>query len=495
MTKKTSGFDLVLAERNDGTPKSRWLSEALREEIARGRLAAGTRLPATREMAAEYALSRGTVVNAFEQLKAEGYLEGSAGSGTFVSRTLPEELLEVRRPRSLKGQSAGRPPRSALLRLSSYGRRVELFRNFEIRPSRAFRANLPALELFPAALWAKVAAHRLRRVSMSLLLGCEPMGYRPLREAVAGYLGASRGVRCEPGQVAIVSGVQEALELVARLLLNPGDEACMESPGYPGAVSAFRAAGARVMPLSWKGGKLREAGLKGARLVYVTPGHQFPLGTAMSLAERLQLLDWSARSGAAILEDDYDSEFRYRGRPVPALQGLDRRGQVIYTGSFNKVLFPSLRLGYLVMPPELVERVEAAISIGNRHAPLLEQAVLADFVVEGHFGRHLRRMRQVYAERLGVLQESVAARLGGVLEITGIDAGLQTAAWLGRGLEGESAAAAAAKRGVEVTPLSRYCFRGTVREGLHLGFAAFEPKEIRAGVRELGVALEGLLRQ
>jgi len=246
------------------------------------------------------------------------------------------------------------------------------------------------------------------------------------------------------------------------------------------------------VPVDAEGLRLDEAAMRGARLVYVTPGHQFPLGITMSLARRMQLLDWAARLGALILEDDYDSEYRYAGRPVPSLQGLDRRGLVLFTGSFSKVLFPSLRLGYLVVPPDLVDCVAATISITSRHAPLLEQAVLCDFMTEGHFGRHLRRMRQIYAERQSVLQECARERLAGLLEITGVEAGLQTAAWLCGGLDGVSATAAAAARNVEVNPLSWYSQGRKLREGLHLGFAAVSVKEIRRGARDLAIALEGL---
>ena len=492
MTKQASSFDLVLGERDAGMSAFRWLYAALRAEIVEGRLRPGARLPATRELAMHYGLSRGTIVNGFEQLKAEGYLEGNVGSGTYVSRVLPEELLEV--ARAARAKTPARRP--AERRISEYARRVELFPNLEVRPTRAFRANLPALDLFPTALWAQVASRRLRRVSMNALLSCDAMGYMPLREAVSDYLGTSRGVRCVPEQVAIVSGVQEALDLAARLLLNPGDRVCMENPGYPGAATVFKAAGARVIGarLDDEGMTLREDALRGARLVYVTPGHQFPMGMTMSLARRLQLLEWAAKSGAAILEDDYDSEFRYAGRPVPALQGLDRRGLVLFAGSFSKVLFPSLRLGYLVLPPDLIEPVSAIISIASRHAPVLEQAVLCDFIAEGHFGRHLRRMRQVYAERLSVLQDCARVRLAGLLEITGVEAGLQTAARLCGGLDGESAAAAAAQRNVEVTPLIRYFLGRSTREGLHLGFAAVNVKQIRDGVKELATALEGVLK-
>jgi GntR family transcriptional regulator/MocR family aminotransferase len=492
MAKRATVFELVLPQRNSGMSAYRWLYGVLRAEILEGRLRPGARLPATRDLARQYGLARGTIVNAFEQLKSEGYVDGSVGSGTYVSKILPDELLQV--PRA----DAPEPPtsRQRQRRISDYAGRVHPFPNLEIRPSRAFRANMPALNLFPTTLWAQVAARRLRRVSTNLLLGCGPMGYPPLRQAVATYLISSRGVKCVPEQVAIISGVQEALDLAVRLFLNPGDRVCMENPGYPGAEIAFKAGGAKVsaVRLDDEGMQVRDASLRGARLVYLTPGHQFPLGITMSLARRLKFLEWAGTSGALILEDDYDSEYRYAGRPVPALQGLDRHGLVLFTGSFSKVLFPSLRLGYLVVPPDLVDYVSATLSVTSRHAPLLEQAVLCDFITEGHFGRHLRRMREVYAERLSVLLECARQSLSGLLEISGVEAGLQTAGWLSGGIDGELAAAAAANREVEVTPLSRYSRGRMAREGLQLGFAAVDVKEIRRGVRELAIALEGALK-
>jgi len=319
------------------------------------------------------------------------------------------------------------------------------------------------------------------------------MGYPPLRQAVAAYLSTSRGVNCVADQVSIVSGVQEALDLAARLFLNPGDRVCMENPGYQGAAFAFKAVGARVspIPVDDEGMQVQDATIQGSRLVYVTPSHQFPLGVTMSLERRLHLLEWAKKSGALIIEDDYDSEYRYAGRPVPALQGLDRRGAVLFTGSFSKVLFPSFRLGYLVVPSDLVDYVAATLSITRRHAPLLEQAVLCDFITEGHFGRHLRRMRQVYAERLSVLLESARRSLAGLSTISDVEAGLHTVGWLCGGLEEEAAAAAASRRDVEVTPLSRYSDGRAARQGLQLGFAAVDSKEIRRGVRDLAKALEG----
>lgn len=488
MAKRTTTFELMLPPREPGATAHRWLYEALRAEILEGRLRPGARLPGTRDLARQYGLSRGTIVNAFEQLRSEGYLEGSVGSGTYVSKVLPDDLLHVRRaPRAEPG--AHREPRREL---SGFGRRIQPFPVLEIRPSRAFRANVPALDLFPTNLWSQIASRRLRRLSARLLMGCDPLGYQPLREAIAGYLSASRGVKCVPGQVMIVSGVQEALDLTARLLLNPGDRVCMEDPGYRGAAVAFEAAGARIStaPLDGEGMELRPASLRGAKLVYVTPAHQYPLGVTMSLPRRLELLEWARRSGALLFEDDYDSEYRYSGRPVPALQGLDRAGSVLFSGTFNKVLFPSLRMGYLVVPPDLVDAFAALRSATSRHAPVLEQAVLCDFIVEGHFGRHIRRMREIYAERLAILLESARQRLAGLLEISTVEAGLHTVGWLREGIDEEAATEAAARREVEVVPLSVHRRGRLERAGLQLGFAAVDAGEIRRGVRELAAALQ-----
>jgi GntR family transcriptional regulator/MocR family aminotransferase len=488
MPKKSTSYQLTLSRRDPAEPAYLWLYRAIRTEILSGRLRSGKRLPATRDLARQYGLSRGTIVNAFDQLRSEGYVEGSVGSGTYVSKAVPENLLQIASgdapiPAASKGRHFA---------LSSYGRRARLFGNYEERPARAFRANLPALNSFPMELWTRITMHRLRHISVLNLMGCSPLGHAPLRRVIAEYLGRSRGVRCAPEQVAIVSGVQEALDLTARLLLDPGDPVCVEDPGYPGAVRAFQAYKAKVIasPLDDQGIIVRGLPSRGVRLIYITPGHQFPLGTTMSLSRRLEVLEWARKSGALIFEDDYDSEFRYSGRPIPALQGLDHHASVLYAGSFSKVLFPALRLGYIVVPSELVPRFEAALSLTIRHAPSLEQLVLFDFISEGHFERHLRRMREIYAERLSLLLEEARSRLAGLLSISDVEAGLQTVAWLCGRTNAESAAAMATKRMVDVTPLTRYCHTARPPEGLQLGFAAVDNKEIRRGVRDLAIALE-----
>jgi GntR family transcriptional regulator / MocR family aminotransferase len=495
MARRSASFNLVLPPREANTPAFRWLYAALRGDILGGRLRPGSRLPASRDLATQYGLSRGTVVSAFEELKSEGYLHGSGGSGTYVSSVLPENLLQVaseprQRLSSIKQQSR---------RLSGYALRVQPFPNLESRPTRAFRANLPALDLFPTRIWTRIAERRLRHLSIPQLLGCDTMGYLPLRVAVADYLNTSRGTLCNPEQVMIVSGTQEALDLAGRLILDPGDQVCVEDPGYPGAAMTFEALGAKIcaVPVDSEGMELPGPRARKAKLVYVTPGHQFPAGVTMSLARRLQLLEWARRSCALIFEDDYDSEFRYAGRPVPALQGLDQPGQhgvVLFSGSFSKVLFPALRLGYLVLPPDLVDCFAAAKSVLNRHAAPFEQTVLCDFITQGHFARHLRRMRELYAERFSILMESARRKLTGLLELSSVEAGLQTAGWLCQGIDSAAARRAAKERKVEVLPLRIYSRGAMRREGLQLGFAAVNGQEIRRGVHQLAIALEELVR-
>jgi GntR family transcriptional regulator/MocR family aminotransferase len=490
MPRSTNALPLSLPS-PAGRELYRWIYEELRAAILEGRLQPGSRLPATRDLATSYRVSRPTIVTAFEQLKAEGYVEGRTGSGTYVSKILPEQLLQIR-----STETSGRPSRRRRV-LSSYARRLHPLSPPAVKSTvRAFRANQPALQAFPGQVWAQVTNRRLRRVSANLLAGGEALGYRPLREAVAEYLNTSRGVKCSADQVLIVSGAQEALDRSGRLLLNTGDPVWMEEPGYPGAVRVFEALGAKICPV-----RVDEEGMdpalglricRRAGLVYVTPAHQYPLGVTMTLRRRLALLESAERAGAMIFEDDYDSEYRYSGRPIPALQGLDRSGLVLFAGSFSAVLFPALRLGYLVVPDSMVDVFAAAGSVSTHHPPLLEQAVLCDFIAEGHFARHVRRMRELYAERLSVLLESARQDLAAFLEISNVEAGLQTIGWLKGTLRAEAVAAAAAENDLEVIPLNSYGWKPPRKQGLVLGFAAVDPKEIRRGVERLALVLRGL---
>jgi GntR family transcriptional regulator / MocR family aminotransferase len=463
---------------------SQWLCACVRADIQSGRLEPGARLPSSRHLAALAGTARGTVVAALEQLQSEGYLVTRRRSGTFVARTSASVS-----PRAAPSRAGAVRPRVAATVAG-----LEPFTRFTGR-RQAFMTNLPALDLFPTALWARVAARRVRRASLRDLTGCDVSGYRPLREAVADYLRRSRGVNCDTEQVVILSGVQEALATLARLLVNPGERVLMEDPGYTGALRAFTAAGARVgfVPVDHAGMTIPPR--SGApRFVYVTPAHQFPLGTTMAYARRLALLEWAHSSGALIIEDDYDSEYRYARQPLPALQGLDTRGSVIFTGSFNKLLFPSLRLGYLVVPPSLVDPLAALRSALGIHAPALDQAVLCDFIAGGHLFRHVRRMRRVYAARRAALVDAVDRRLRGVLALSDTEAGLQVAGRLLIPLASQSVAAAAASDGVYVTPLAGYARRPTRADGLVLGFAAVDEREIRRGVVRLAQTFDRLSR-
>jgi GntR family transcriptional regulator/MocR family aminotransferase len=480
-----------------GATAWRWLYAEVRREILDGRLQPGTRLPSTRAFGTQYGLSRGTIVAAFAQLHAEGYVEGRLGSGTYVSTVLPDNLLDVRPSRTTRSMRSklrapdARPAGSSRA-WSDYAALVRPFPRNPPETIRAFRTHLPAVDLFPVTLWASIAARHMRRAPLRRFLRGEALGYGPLREAIADLLWARRGVSCRASQIAIVSSVQQALDVMARLFVNPGDAVCMENPGYQGAVHVFEAAGAAIVPVGVdREGMVRPPPRAArARLAYVTPAHQYPLGVSMTLARRLQLLEWAHANGVIIVEDDYDSEFRYEGPPLPALRGLDRHDDVVLTGSFSKLLFPGIGLGYLVVPEDIIERVEAMLTVTYQHASLVNQQVLCDFITEGHLGRHLRRMRQVYAERRGVLLESAAAKLGGALEIIGIEAGLQTAAILGRGLNEDSVADAAGRRGVDVVPLGRCALEPLDVAGLVLGFAAVEPRAIRRGIDVLAGVIE-----
>jgi GntR family transcriptional regulator/MocR family aminotransferase len=488
MTRRASSFELILPPRPDGLPSFHWLRNALRAEILNSRIAPGSKLPASRELARQYRLARGTILAAIDELQAEGYLEARRGSGTYVSQILPERLL----PSQEVAEDAISASQQSSPYLSDYAKRVRPFK-LQVRPENsAFRTNLPALDLFPTTLWAQLTGRRLRSATTRDLLGCEAQGYRPLREAIACYAHTSRGIQCTPEQVLVVSGVQEGLDLAARLLINPGEKALVEDPGYQGAYAVLEAIGAQVVPmqLDADGAAPREADFRNCRFVYVTPGHQYPAGMTMSLQRRLQLLAWAKKYGTSIFEDDYDSEFRFSGRPLPAMQGLDHGGKVIFCGSFNKAMFPSLRMGYLVVPRNLIEVFAHTKAMTTRHQSLLNQAVLCDFIEQGHLGRHLRRMRKIYEERFKILLASAQEHLADYLEIATIEAGLQTVGHLrgnlgASGITAEAVARRAAHYDVDVVPLNRYCHTASIPEALQIGFAAVHEKEIPQGVIKL----------
>ncbi len=455
----------------------------LRDAIINGRLEGGTKLPATRALAASHGISRNTVLQAFDHLLAEGFLEARVGSGTFAvqgfarAQTLSKATT---RPLSARGHVLAQTP-------------VTLVRP---RRSGAFRHGIGALEVFPWDVWTKLSTRIVRKPPPELLGYSDPTGYEPLREAIAAHLRTSRAVNCSSDQIIVLSGSQQALSLCAHVLLDPGDAVWLEQPGYLGARGAFTSAGLRItgIPVDEQGLNVRagEQLEPDAKLVYVTPSHQYPTGATMSLNRRTQLLTWANHNNAWIIEDDYDSEYRYDNRPLECLQSLDREDRVIYCGTFSKVLFPGLRIGYAVVPPNLVPAFVNARALLDRAPPGLEQAVLNAFIREGHFVKHVRRTKKLYFERQIALREALRTHLGHRLEVRGFDAGMHLCGWLEPHLSDAMVAQRMADIGLEVLPLSAYSTAPLERGGLLLGYAATPIDQLRNAVQRLADVIDAL---
>lgn len=470
------------------TPLHRQVYEAWRDGILAGRFRGGARVPSSRELAAALGVARSTVSHAYEQLVAEGYLQTAPGSGTFVAGELPEDLRARQAP-------AAQPAAPPAIRLSRFGRRLR--QDFAYAGAAAapdagwinFSQITPDLEAFPFALWRRLLNRHLRNAERRLFdYAPEPNGHPPLREQIAAYLARSRAVRCDASQVVVLSGSQQALDFAARLLLEPGDPVAFEEPGYLGTRRAFEAHGARLVPVPLDAEGLDVAALEGAqagpdapRLVYVTPSHQFPTGVSMSLGRRLALLDWARRHDAVILEDDYDSEYRFQGAPLPALQGLEEDAPVIYCGSFSKVMFPGLRVGYAVVPAPLVPAFRRLKWLSDRHSAALEQAALTDFLAEGHLERHIRRMRRVYGERRRVLIAALAERFGPAAAVSGDPAGMHLMARF----DDPALAARAARNRVQLVDAAAYYLASAPPGAYLMGYSALGERAIREGVRRL----------
>jgi len=478
-------------------PLYKQLYERLRGAILAGRLERGARLPSTRTLASELGISRSTTVLAYTQLLLEGYLESKAGQGTLVARDLPAPLFHEQTV-----QAPAKPPDAPKTSLTPLASRVRSLQDMPM-PSRieepegfAFRGGEPALDLFPFEVWARLIARRARQSLRAFAHYQPPAGYYPLREAIAAQIGITRGVRCTPEQIILTAGSQGAFDLAARTLLNPGETVWMENPCYFGARGALLAAGARLFPVPVdEQGLVVEIGRKRcpeARLVSTTPSHQFPTGVTMSLSRRMILLDWARETGAWILEDDYDSEYRSSGRPLEALQGLDHAGRVLYIGTFSKVLFPTLRLGYLVAPAELVEPLLTMRRFLDVHIPMLEQMALCDFLHEGYYGRHVRQMLHHYSRLCDLLHRELCAHLGGLLEVHAPEAGLNLVGWLPPGKDDQRASRLAAQVGIEVMPISTFSLEPLPRGGLLFGYARTGEEAILHGVKTLAAALEQL---
>jgi len=483
----------------DGTLQ-RQLYRALREAILGGRLPPGSRLPATRTLGRELGLSRNTVLLACEQLLAEGYATPRPRSGLYVVDALPARAASAERPSRRRLDEAAAPPA-----LSAVATRLAE----TVAPGRAswspwsgplpydFRYGEPSYADLPLETWTRLLGRRARRLSVRRLAYQAPGGAIELREALAGYLARARGVVCAPDQIVVVSGSQQAIDLTTRLLVDPGTRVVLEEPHYTGFSVCLRAAGAAISYVPVDDHGLRTellARVRRARLACVTPSHQYPAGSVLSLPRRLALLDWASRCGAYVLEDDYDGEFRFDGKPIACLQALDRAGRVVYTGTASKLLFPALRIGWVVTPPALTPHFLDTKAIADTGTPTLEQLALADFIAAGHLERHARRARNRTAARRAVLLDAVAAELGSRARIRGASAGLHVL------LELPAVAARdvsrlrmlCRQRGVGIYPAAPFYAEPPAHAELLLGYAALDEAQIRAGVRELGRALDAL---
>jgi GntR family transcriptional regulator/MocR family aminotransferase len=469
---------IIPFDRSSPVPFYLQIYEGVRAAITSGRLTPGQRLPSTRTLAEELHISRYPVFSAFDQLLQEGYLDGKVGSGTFVRFNIPDE---ARRPRG-----APRPPdHTAAPPVAQPASISESDRASETGP---LAVNSPALDQFPNQLFARFI-RRHATAPPDLLAYGDPAGYGPLREAIVEYLRTARAVDCDASQVLIVSGSQMGLIISALALTTHDSNACVEEPGYSGARQALSTAGATIIPVGVDNDGIEVAALarldSPVSLVYVTPSRQYPLGISMGLARRLELLRWATKANAWIIEDDYDSEFRYASRPVGSLQGMDSDGRVIYLGTFSKVLFPALRLGYMVVPRQLVDsfvRVRATLDLLS---PTLSQLVVNDFLREGHFARHLRRMRAVYMSRRDALLDALQEDAADVLTIGNTDAGLHVVAFLRDGIDDHDVVRRARSLGLYPSALSSCSMGPGARPGLLIGFGGSDEAVLRSAVRTL----------
>jgi GntR family transcriptional regulator / MocR family aminotransferase len=480
---------IIVVDRKAATPLHKQIYNAFRAAILRGDIRPGQQIPSSRELASEIQVSRFPVLNAYAQLQAEGYFESRACAGTFVSSSLPEQLMSVEKPFVKPIQSHSGPrhvARRALLYPTFPGSNIP-------RGWGAFGVHQPAYELFPFQIWAGLLNQHSKNPNANALSHVDPLGSQRFREAICSYLRTARAVKCEPNQIMIVSGSQQALDLTARVLLDQNDPVWVEEPGYILQRTVLNAAGCRLIPVPVdKEGMNVAAGIKQhrkPRAVFVTPSHQYPLGSTMSASRRLQLLNWAQSSGAWVIEDDYDSEYRYESMPIASLQGMDVNSRVIYIGTFSKVLFPSLRIGYIVIPPDLVERFAAVRFSMDIFPPYLYQEVLADFMNLGHFGRHIRKMRQIYSERRTVLVECLREECSDILEIHGTEAGMNLAVTLPKGLSDHEISLRGAQEKLWLLPLSPNYLGRPARQGFNLGYGSTEAKQIPAAVRKLRALL------
>lgn len=467
------------------------LYHSIRSAILSGRLRPGDKLSSTREISKYLGISRTTVIHSFELLVSEGYVVGITGSGSFVNEQLPESFINanISKTNVITGKSK-------TLDLSRSGLNIFKSRYINLNPQGVipFLPGIPSFTEFPYDTWARLAAKSVKELRSIDMNYADSRGLRTLRELIAVYLRHSRGVICDSEQVIIVSGAQQSINLIGNIFLNPGDDIIMEDPVFFGADVAFRVMGAKInyIPVNEEGIDIKKI-VKSKlipKLIYVTPSHQYPLGYTMSLKRRMQLLEWAAEYSVVIIEDDYDSEFRYTGNPLSSLQGMDAGKCVIYVGTFSKVLFPSIRIGYIVLPENLIEIFMKAKSIFDRNSPILEQLIISKFMHEGHFGRYLRKMRLIYQARKELLETEFNQKFSAVGNIKASQAGLHAVAHISHEINDKLIQTEAAKENLIVTSLSSSCKKRKDLNGLVLGYSAFKPNEIIAGLDKLGKVID-----
>lgn len=475
---------VIPIDRAASAPLHRQIYQGFRTAILRGDLHPGQQVPSSRELAADLEVSRFPVLDAYAQLLAEGYFETRVGAGTFVSLALPPSSKQLK-TQSSPSSSRQISKRSALLPRFKQSPWLQGWGSFAV--------HQPAFDQFPFEIWSRLISTHSRRPRLRAMHNIDPLGLPHFREAICTYLRTARAVHCDPQQIMIVSGSQQALEITARVLLDPEDYVWIEEPSYPLTRSMLLGAGCRVIPVPVdKEGIDVATGIrlcKDPRAIFVTPSHQYPLGATMTASRRLHLLNWAEESGAWIVEDDYDSEYRFESMPIPSLQGLDNHQRVIYIGTFSKVMFPSLRLGYVVIPPDLVDRFMAVRFAMDIFPPYLFQEVLTDFMHAGHFTKHIRRTRMLYKERRTSLVKNLEAVFGNQLEIHGAEAGMHmTITFPGR-LSDVEIATIAAQEKLWLWPLSP-CYLGESQNGFILGFGNTAPEQMPQSVQHLRSILD-----
>lgn len=469
------------------------LYDVIRESILSGRLKGGLKLPGTRTLAGEFNVSRNTIILAFDQLIAEGYIKGRAGAGTYVADDIPDitpagEKSKIHPEHDITFIKAGKLP-------SAFSKRFIPENNFV-----PFQHGIPSVNDFPFDIWLKIFNKTMRKFSAHQLSKIDGTGYEPLKEAIAVYLQTYRAVNCTPDQIFIVNGSQQGLFLISRVLMKEKDNALLEDPFYFGVNDVVRSANVNIIPVP-----VDEEGIQidyaiknypDANFIYTTPSHQYPLGPTMSTSRRLKLLEFACKNNIYVIEDDYDGEFRYSGSPLPSLQGMDKWGRVIYIGTFSKILFPGLRLGYLVLPSiDLVDLFAAERALIDRQSPILEQIILAEFLEEGHFTRHIRKMRILYKERQDFLINEISKELGDMITIQPSPSGMHVLAWLPEYLDDKKVSQYLIGNNLITYPLSNFVLKYKRKPALILGYTAFNNEEIKQGVNIFKDSLKSLCRK